>query len=275
MFTYILGAASVIVMCSVALVYILVKYNMIKSNYLATIGASTITGSLFLPAIKAIFLKLSAVMSVFTGIIISGTLFLLLIFCVSYVAAGFLLDKNLGRYIGVAWSTWEERLPGVRFRKKEVFAARGHNRVFAHIKYGIVGLGSIAYAPNVISPVELKPGIKDNGESKNLVKEQQKVVELPERLAVKVAEPCEEENLEQCIEKAFDLKGAGLVEEALLYYRRILSLKPEKELAAWVCIEICSIYKELGQLARVSELLEEIRDLTKPEVLEAIERSVA
>lgn len=275
MFTYILGAVSVMVMCSVALVYILVRYNMVNANSLMTIGASTVMGSLLLPVIKVLFLKLVAVMSVITGIIISCSLFLFMIFCISYGVSAIISGKNVSRYFEGLRSCRETWLTAGPLRKKAVCVIHGRQSVMSYFKYGVAGLGGMSYAPNVVLPLELEPDARDIGEMKTSLQEQKKDEAPPKKQDMEVEAPAREDSLEQCIEKAFDRKEEGFLEGAVLYYRRALNLKPERELAAWIYVEMCAIYKGLGQVERMRELLKEARDLAKPEVLEAIERNVA
>ncbi len=53
--------------------------------------------------------------------------------------------------------------------------------------------------------------------------------------------------IEDCINEAFRLKGAGDFESAILYHMYALDKKPCKELTFWTILDICVMYKSLGQ----------------------------
>lgn len=259
MFTYILGAASVVVMCSAALVYLLIKYNMINVNALVTIGASTITGSLFLPVIKAVFIRLSSFVSVFIGIAVSFMLFLILVFCISYTISALILDKGIKRFLCNMKAMSVER--GFlwfynRKRNEEQVGA------FKQVKFGIANVGNMNFIAGVRMPFELKS-------SAEVIEEKEECGSPEFQEAALCDEVVEEEpasegedqsvsSLEQCIDKAFDCKENGDMEDALLYYMVALDYKPQRELAAWLVVEICSLYKDLGQTDKIREFLDEI-----------------
>lgn len=53
--------------------------------------------------------------------------------------------------------------------------------------------------------------------------------------------------LEDCISEAFRLKGTGDFESAILYHMYALDRKPGKDLTFWIILDICVMYKSLGQ----------------------------
>lgn len=53
--------------------------------------------------------------------------------------------------------------------------------------------------------------------------------------------------IEDCINEAFRLKGTGDLESAILHYMYALDKKPGKELTFWIILDICVMYKSLGQ----------------------------
>jgi tetratricopeptide (TPR) repeat protein len=67
----------------------------------------------------------------------------------------------------------------------------------------------------------------------------------------------ERENLtiDECIEEAFRLKGQGDTEGAILYYMYALDKNPQKELTFWIVLDICTMYKNLGQSELALDIL--------------------
>ncbi len=53
--------------------------------------------------------------------------------------------------------------------------------------------------------------------------------------------------IEDCINEAFRLKGEGDFESAILHHMYALDKKPNKELTFWIILDICVMYKSLGQ----------------------------
>ena len=57
------------------------------------------------------------------------------------------------------------------------------------------------------------------------------------------------------IDKAFDCKVAGDLPAAISYYMKGLDSKAEKELIFMIVLDICVIYKQLGQSELAKEIL--------------------
>ncbi|MEN6315620.1 MAG: hypothetical protein ABFD25_15405 [Clostridiaceae bacterium] len=72
----------------------------------------------------------------------------------------------------------------------------------------------------------------------------------------------ESENLtiSECIEEAFRLKEQADGEGAILYYMYALDKQPEKELAFWIVLDICVLYKTLGQSELAYDILNSYND---------------
>lgn len=62
--------------------------------------------------------------------------------------------------------------------------------------------------------------------------------------------------LAKSIDEAFRLKENGNYEGALLHYMNALTQKPANDLVFWIILDICSLYKELGQLELARDILE-------------------
>lgn len=61
--------------------------------------------------------------------------------------------------------------------------------------------------------------------------------------------------IEECITEAFRLKEEGDFEGAILYFMYALDKKPQKELTFWIILDICVMYKSLGQHDLALEIL--------------------
>lgn len=67
-------------------------------------------------------------------------------------------------------------------------------------------------------------------------------------------------SLGECVEEAFRLKECGDLEGAILYYMYALDNSPQKELVFLIILDICTLYKTLGQVELAREILESYAD---------------
>lgn len=61
--------------------------------------------------------------------------------------------------------------------------------------------------------------------------------------------------IEECITEAFRLKEDGDFEGAILYFMYALDKKPQKDLTFWIILDICVMYRSLGQQDLALEIL--------------------
>lgn len=80
--------------------------------------------------------------------------------------------------------------------------------------------------------------------------------------------------LDECIEEAFALKEKRDLEGAILYYMYALDKNPEEELAFWIILDICALYKTLGQIELAREILENYANVMDESVKAEIERNL-
>lgn len=84
--------------------------------------------------------------------------------------------------------------------------------------------------------------------------------------------------IEQCIERAFELKSDGQLLEAVDYYIQALDKKPDDQLIMWIVVDICSLYKQLGQNNLAKEMMESyietFGDNISPQLKEEIMRNL-
>ncbi len=73
--------------------------------------------------------------------------------------------------------------------------------------------------------------------------------------AVQAADAAGELSLEDCVDEAFRLKGQGDCEGAILYFMYALDRKPDRELAFWIVLDICVLYRSIGQVDFAKDML--------------------
>ncbi len=64
------------------------------------------------------------------------------------------------------------------------------------------------------------------------------------------------QGIEQYIDTAFRLKANGDLEGAILHYMYALDSSPDRELVFWIILDICVLYKSLGQTELARDILE-------------------
>lgn len=65
----------------------------------------------------------------------------------------------------------------------------------------------------------------------------------------------------ECIEEAFRLKETGDSEGAIIYYMYALDKKPQRDLTFWIVLDICVMYKTLGQQELALNILNSYYDI--------------
>ncbi|MCX7842897.1 MAG: tetratricopeptide repeat protein [Clostridia bacterium] len=63
-------------------------------------------------------------------------------------------------------------------------------------------------------------------------------------------------DIECYIDRAFNLKSGGKLQEAVQCYMDALEQSPDKDLVFWIVLDICVIYKTLGQTELAREILD-------------------
>jgi len=69
-------------------------------------------------------------------------------------------------------------------------------------------------------------------------------------------ETVDTQDIEDCIDKAFGLKESGDFEGAILYYMYALEKEPDNDVVFWIVLDICALYKQLGQTELAKDILE-------------------
>jgi len=73
-------------------------------------------------------------------------------------------------------------------------------------------------------------------------------------------EALEKLSINQCVDEAFRLKELGDMEGAILYHMYALDRKPAKDLVFWIVLDICVLYKGLGQIELACDILSNYTD---------------
>ena len=76
-----------------------------------------------------------------------------------------------------------------------------------------------------------------------------------EDAAANVDDMADKLSLDECVDEAFRLKGQGDSEGAILYFMYALDRKPGEDLAFWIVLDICVLYKSLGQADFARDML--------------------
>ncbi len=84
--------------------------------------------------------------------------------------------------------------------------------------------------------------------------------------------------VDQCLEKAFEMKQSDLLEDAVKYYMYALDKNPENDIVFWVIVDVCTIYKTLGKADLAKDILESYtevyRDVMEDNVKYQIEKNL-
>lgn len=85
-------------------------------------------------------------------------------------------------------------------------------------------------------------------------------------------------SIDEVLDRAFLLKQEGKELEAASLFINALDMKPDTEVAFWIVLDICVIYKNFGQSELAADILQaymnEYNDLMSDEVKEQILQSL-
>ncbi len=80
--------------------------------------------------------------------------------------------------------------------------------------------------------------------------------------------------IEECIDEAFRLREAGDPEGSILYFMYALDKKPQKELTFWIILDICVMYKSLGQQDLALDILDGYYDIYGDEMDSSVKEEI-
>ena len=220
--TYILAVLAVVVVSSAALLFILKKNNMFSIGILIAIIISSASVSLLFPII---FRTLTG--QKFFGDANSGVALALLVTLVIYITLAFFLSV----IISIA-------APNIKIER---FFGK-LKKPFKPVKVELPGLVENYLEKSVDSRQNTdKMGLGEMYDTKEELGSSDSHMEL---------------SINDCIDEAFRLKERKDLEGAILYYMYALDKKPEKDLVFWIILDICVLYKSLGQTELAKEILE-------------------
>ncbi|MCX7711350.1 MAG: hypothetical protein N2484_16035 [Clostridia bacterium] len=120
---------------------------------------------------------------------------------------------------------------------------------------------------------ELKEEGLEQGEDMQNIDETTNVSDLT---AIEPLASTEKADVESYIDAAFRYKQEGKFEEAIQNYMQVLDGQPDKDLVFWVVLDICVLYRNLGQGELAKDILESYiasyGDIMDPGVKEEIEK---
>jgi hypothetical protein len=148
---------------------------------------------------------------------------------------------------------------------------------------------SESIAPNILE--QLYGSIVEEAENKETVPDSSDIVEMPVYQDViteksvdsvenidKMGIENELTDIDAFIEEAFRLKKQGDLEGAALYYLYVLDSRPSRNLVFWIVLDICVIYKELGQESLAMDILsgyaEKYSEVMSYDIRKEIERNL-
>jgi hypothetical protein len=80
--------------------------------------------------------------------------------------------------------------------------------------------------------------------------------------------------IEECIDEAYRLREAGDAEGAILYYMYALDKQPQKDLTFWIILDICVLYKSLGQQDLALDILNGYYDIYGDEMDSSVKEEI-
>jgi len=113
---------------------------------------------------------------------------------------------------------------------------------------------------NALSAEELVPEIVQETEPKKPTKKTSSKSKKKESASVSDNPQAVEKTVEKYVDLAFNAKKEGHLIQAVEFYIQALEKKPEEQLILWIIIDVCSIYKELGQENLAKEMIQSYID---------------
>jgi len=258
---YAIVSAAVVVISSIALAYVLKKNNLLRTDIFLAIVLSSAVASLLFPAIYGTMLDYGGFFNAGPGVVIAFALTLAV-----HVTLIFLLS------MAISLSVSEDKLKNAF---KKIFC---RTRAFPHagLSAGNIPGGGV-FAENM--PAENAP--EKSLSDENILEIPVDTVQNIDKMRLEKAFNVElggdfygntngdegekidgkmDLDIKECIDEAFRLKEQGDLESAILYYMYALDKKPEDDVAFWIIIDICVLYKALGQTELAKNLLEGYAD---------------
>ncbi len=280
---YIIVVFGIVAVTSALLMYVLNKKDMLNYRMILAISLSSVLSGLLFPGIfnlvssgKGImvdipqltfvlaatllfFILLVLILSIAISIIIPDSTF-------AAIASGF---KKTGANAGVtapdadmAAASANESVQEERNYLEEIYDSRIVET--ANLRSTIDGNGqqvennlekSVDSEEN-IDKMRLETFEQDNSLSQGIL-QQIETFSVVDRIDEEggAVDAADKLSLDECVDEAFRLKSQGDCEGAILYFMYALDRQPGKDLTFWIVLDICVLYKAIGQVDFARDML--------------------
>jgi len=292
MVTYTTAVICAIVISSVLVFLISIRFKLLNFKILLSGTLASLISAIALPVIfKIISANKSGATefsTLLTIMIISIAIYLILAFILSLIISHIIQVTGVKR--GTSKSEMTEAVPAAAdlIMAAEIETAESDSKaatetaVSTEISSEIEdSAGSLNYLEQIYDNMiqdhnkEAANNVEYAHEAENNLEKSVDSTENIDKMGIE-SEEQESENLtiEDCIEEAFRLKEQDDGEGAILYYMYALDKKPLKELAFWIVLDICVIYKTLGQKELAYDILNSYHDIFRDIMDDSVKKEI-
>jgi len=255
MFIYIIVVFGIVVVTSALLMYILNKIEMLNYRMILAVSLSSVLAALLFPGVFNLITIGKGVMvdAIQLTFVLAATLvlYILLVFILSVIISIVIPDSTFALIAsGIKKVRRNDDLQTPAIEKIEPAGNENSNYERNYIEeiYGNL----VAETANTGSNIDVNAQQAEN----NLEKSVDSVENIDKmRLETFEQDNSSHLNLEDCVDEAFRLKGQGDCEGAILYFMYALDRKPGKDLTFWIVLDMCVLYKSIGQVDFARDML--------------------
>lgn len=255
MLIYIIVVFGIVVITSALLMYILNKIEMLNYRMILAVSVSSVLAGLLFPGIfNLISTYKSGILDVANmTFVLAATLvlYIMLVFILSIIISIVIPDST---FAVIASGIKKVRIYGAaQTPTVEKLEAAGNENSNQETNYLEEIYGSlVAENANIGSNDDIKAQELEN----NLEKSVDSVINIDKMgLETFKQDISSHLSLEECLDEAFRLKGQDDFEGAILYFMYALDRKPDKDLAFWIVLDICVLYKSMSQVEFARDML--------------------
>lgn len=283
MFIYYVNVAAIVILSSLLLIYLLKRNNILNTRIVMAVAASSIVISVLFPFVFISFYDnmdgfaaagSKMVLALLATFLVHITLILFFTILISFIITDD-FDKKIRKLFGTSRTKHKGIDVEKLVQREETAAASEHDRISDSGNEPAENLTSVE-PEKLVTETEGAQTAAITAEelpaeniSEKLVDSEQNIDKMgldiiaytEQNEAESVEVPANEGevidlSLEACIDEAFRLKETGDSEGAILYYMYALDRNPENKLVFWIILDICVLYKTLGQQELAKEILE-------------------
>ena len=255
MFIYIIVVFGIVVVTSALLMYILNKIEMLNYRMILAVSLSSVLAALLFPGVfnlitigKGVMVDAAQLTFVLAATLV---LYILLVFILSVIISIVIPDSTFALIASeIKKVRMNDDLQTSAIEKIEPAGNENSNYERNYIEeiYGNL----VAETANTGSNIDINAQQAEN----NLEKSVDSVENIDKmRLETFEQDNSSHLNLEDCVDEAFSLKGQGDCEGAILYFMYALDRKPGKDLTFWIVLDMCVLYKSIGQVDFARDML--------------------